>query len=263
MAAALQQRVERDARFASDVSHELRSPLMTLSASIEVMEARRDEMPERAQAALDLLVSDVARFRGSSRTCSRSAASTPGRSGSTSRTCASASSCATPSPCRRRPSVDGAASPRAERRDHQRRQSPPGAGDRQPDRQRPRLRRRRNPRSSIEDGNADAEVLTARQDRRRGPRPGRAGRGAGADLRALRPRHQCRAARGSEGAGLGLALVDEHIRLHGGRVWVEDRSDGQQGARFVIELPARMPIDYVPPSAEWRTRAVADHSGEP
>jgi signal transduction histidine kinase len=55
---------------------------------------------------------------------------------------------------------------------------------------------------------------------------------------------------GSEGAGLGLALVDEHIRLHDGRVWVEDRSDGQQGARFVIELPARMPIDYVPSSAE-------------
>ena len=55
MASALQLRVERDARFASDVSHELRSPLMTLAASVEVMEARRDEMPERAQAALDLL----------------------------------------------------------------------------------------------------------------------------------------------------------------------------------------------------------------
>ena len=48
MAAALQQRIERDARFASDVSHELRSPLMTLSASVEVMEARRHELPERA-----------------------------------------------------------------------------------------------------------------------------------------------------------------------------------------------------------------------
>ncbi|HEY3485295.1 MAG TPA: HAMP domain-containing sensor histidine kinase, partial [Ilumatobacteraceae bacterium] len=64
MAEALQRRVERDARFASDVSHELRSPLMTLSASVEVMEARRDEMPERAQAALDLLKSDVVRFSG-------------------------------------------------------------------------------------------------------------------------------------------------------------------------------------------------------
>ena len=37
---------------------------MTLSASVEVMEARRDEMPERAQAALDLLTSDVIRFQG-------------------------------------------------------------------------------------------------------------------------------------------------------------------------------------------------------
>ena len=43
---------------------------------------------------------------------------------------------------------------------------------------------------------------------------------------------------GSEGAGLGLALVDEHVRMHGGRVWVEDRADGESGARFVIELMA-------------------------
>ncbi|MFM9226274.1 MAG: sensor histidine kinase, partial [Actinomycetota bacterium] len=43
---------------------------------------------------------------------------------------------------------------------------------------------------------------------------------------------------GSEGAGLGLALVDEHVRLHRGRVWVEDRADGTPGACFIIELPA-------------------------
>ena len=44
--------------------------------------------------------------------------------------------------------------------------------------------------------------------------------------------------RGSDtGVGLGLALVNEHIRLHGGRVWVEDRPDGEMGARFVVELP--------------------------
>ena len=35
----------------------------------------------------------------------------------------------------------------------------------------------------------------------------------------------------------GLALVAEHVRLHGGRVWVEDRTDEQPGARFVVELP--------------------------
>jgi signal transduction histidine kinase len=39
------------------------------------------------------------------------------------------------------------------------------------------------------------------------------------------------------GTGLGLALVAEHVRLHGGTVWVEDGQDGR-GARFVVELPA-------------------------
>jgi signal transduction histidine kinase len=42
----------------------------------------------------------------------------------------------------------------------------------------------------------------------------------------------------SDGVGLGLALVTEHVRLHGGEVRVEDRPDGQSGARFVISLPA-------------------------
>ncbi len=64
MAAALQQRVERDARFASDVSHELRSPLTTLAASADVLQSRRDELPEKAAAAVDLLVADVGRFQG-------------------------------------------------------------------------------------------------------------------------------------------------------------------------------------------------------
>jgi two-component system, OmpR family, sensor histidine kinase MtrB len=43
--------------------------------------------------------------------------------------------------------------------------------------------------------------------------------------------------RGIDGVGLGLSLVAEHIRLHGGSVWVEDRAGDQGGARFVIELP--------------------------
>ena len=64
MVSAMQQRVERDARFTSDVSHELRSPLMTLAASVQVMESRSEELSERSQAALDLLVGDVARFQG-------------------------------------------------------------------------------------------------------------------------------------------------------------------------------------------------------
>lgn len=38
------------------------------------------------------------------------------------------------------------------------------------------------------------------------------------------------------GTGIGLSLVDRFARLHGGRVWVEDRDGG--GARFVVRLPA-------------------------
>ena len=38
-----------------------------------------------------------------------------------------------------------------------------------------------------------------------------------------------------KGTGLGLALVDEHVRMHGGSVSVTDSPFG--GARFVIHLP--------------------------
>ncbi len=39
------------------------------------------------------------------------------------------------------------------------------------------------------------------------------------------------------GAGLGLSLVTEHLRLHNGTVYVTDRVDGLLGSRFVISLP--------------------------
>jgi two-component system sensor histidine kinase MtrB len=246
MAAALQQRVERDARFASDVSHELRSPLMTLSASIDVMEARRDEMPERAQAALDLLVSDVARFRGLVEDLLEISRFDAGairlhledlRVSQFVRNAVAVSSA---------PTLEVTTSARAE--------NAIISGDRR------RLARvianlidnalaygAGQPEVSIEDGNAAPDALTHVKIAVEDHGPGvpveeralifeRFSRGVSAGQRS-----------GSEGAGLGLALVDEHIRLHDGRVWVEDRTDGQPGARFVIELPARMPVDYVPP----------------
>jgi signal transduction histidine kinase len=37
------------------------------------------------------------------------------------------------------------------------------------------------------------------------------------------------------GTGLGLALVAEHVRAHGGHTWVEDSPSG--GARFVVTFP--------------------------
>ncbi|HVA08305.1 MAG TPA: HAMP domain-containing sensor histidine kinase [Acidimicrobiales bacterium] len=59
----LQERIEREARFNSDVSHELRSPLTTLSASLEVLETDRDHLPPRSQRALQLLGADLRRFQ--------------------------------------------------------------------------------------------------------------------------------------------------------------------------------------------------------
>ncbi len=63
MVDALEQRLERDARFAADVSHELRSPLTTLVTGVELLNARRTELTPRAQQVLDLLSEDLTRFR--------------------------------------------------------------------------------------------------------------------------------------------------------------------------------------------------------
>ncbi|GAA1619635.1 HAMP domain-containing sensor histidine kinase [Kribbella sancticallisti] len=63
MVDTLQQRIERDARLAADVSHELRSPLTTLVASVDVLNARRAELHPRSRKALDLVTADLDRFR--------------------------------------------------------------------------------------------------------------------------------------------------------------------------------------------------------
>jgi two-component system, OmpR family, sensor histidine kinase MtrB len=247
MASALESRVERDARFASDVSHELRSPLMTLAASVEVMQARREEMPERAQAALDLLVADVARFQGLVEDLleiSRFDAGAirlheePLLVGEFVRQAVAVSSLAD-TPVRvdepaerlivvgdRRRLARVVANLIDNARIH-------GGGE-------VTVEVLAAPHEMVEsDTTADDEsdeggVRIVVEDH---------GPGVPVDERALIFE---RFARGgvagrrasSEGAGLGLALVDEHVRLHGGQVWVEDRSDGDAGARFVIHLPA-------------------------
>jgi signal transduction histidine kinase len=59
----LQVRIERETQFNSDVSHELRSPLTTLSNSLDVLEADATQLPERSQQALRLLGDDLRRFQ--------------------------------------------------------------------------------------------------------------------------------------------------------------------------------------------------------
>jgi signal transduction histidine kinase len=237
MAEALQQRVERDARFASDVSHELRSPLMTLSASVEVMEARRDELPERSQAALDLLSSDVARFQGLVEDLLEISRFDAGAIRLHMEELLAAEFVRQAVAVSSLPGAPVRVEPRAElaliRGDRRRlarvianlidNARAYGGGD---------------PEVSITVVDAQDEpmshILIAVEDRGPGVPEDerdlvfeRFARGGGAGRRT-----------GSEGAGLGLALVDEHVRMHGGRVWVEDRLDGEPGARFVIELMA-------------------------
>lgn len=60
---ALRARVERDARFASDVSHELRSPVTTMANAAELLDNRRAELSPQGQEALTLLLTEVDRFR--------------------------------------------------------------------------------------------------------------------------------------------------------------------------------------------------------
>jgi signal transduction histidine kinase len=233
MVARLQDRVERDARFTSDVSHELRSPLMTLAASVEVMMSRRDELTERGQAALDLLVADVARFSGLVEDLleiSRYDAGAVRLNRDELRVSELVEQAVRASSLPRSPIEIDTQSADARM-----------SGDR---------RRLARVVANLVDnarlhGGGSATVLVspaedsgshvwiAVEDNGEGVPDAdmerifeRFSRGAGASKRGA-----------SEGAGLGLALVREHVRLHGGRVWVEPRRGGVSGARFVVELP--------------------------
>jgi two-component system sensor histidine kinase MtrB len=54
MVTQLVERLERDARFASDVSHELRSPMTTLATTAAVLGQHREELSPAGQESLDL-----------------------------------------------------------------------------------------------------------------------------------------------------------------------------------------------------------------
>ncbi|MCU1352874.1 MAG: putative two-component histidine kinase [Acidimicrobiales bacterium] len=235
MAQALEARIDRDGRFASDVSHELRSPLMTLSASIEVLASRRDDMPDAsAQAAVDLMVADVGRFKQLVEDLLE-----------ISRFDAGAARLDL-SEVRLGELVTQAVSWSA---DH----DVPVQLDSELAGVVIRADKRRIVRviaNLIDNAQKYGGGATAVQLRKvpegiqiavEDAGPGvplderdlvfdRFARGVGANRRS-----------GTEGVGLGLSLVAEHVGLHKGRVWVEDRPDGEPGARFVVDLPVVWP----------------------
>jgi signal transduction histidine kinase len=234
MAQALEDRIARDERFASDVSHELRSPLMTLSASIEVLKARKDDLDERAGSALDLLVADVARFEQLVNDLLEISRLEAG---------AAELDLDAVDPSELVLHAVGAASSTAV----------PVLYDEDVAGTRVLVDKRRMVQvvanlldnakkyaggaTAVRVALVDGMVRIVVED---------AGPGVPEEVRQ---KIFDRFARGVEGGrrtldrgvGLGLALVAEHIRLHGGTVWVEDRADGQEGAAFVVELPAVTP----------------------
>lgn len=228
MVDALQGRIERDARFASDVSHELRSPLMTLASAMAVLQARRDELPVRSQTALDLLTDETSRFQRMvqdlleiSRTDGdqRELHLDEVLAGEFVERVVEAS------PYNGIPVV-----------------GPPEVLDSILSVDKRRMERvignlienaARYAGGVVEISLVDAGADLRIQIDDNGP-------GVPEDERSriferFARGTQARARASGEGTGLGLSLVSEHVALHQGKVWVEDRPGG--GARFVVQLP--------------------------
>ena len=230
MVAALQERIDQDARFASDVSHELRSPLTTLTASVSVLRNAEDDLPKRARKALDLLETDVKRFSqlvedlleisrydaGAVRLEMDETVLSEQVRSFLSRSSAAKSTLKVSS------QLEGRVVTCDSRRV---------------------IRILAN---FVENADKYAGGVVAVTIEKEGEHVligvEDAGPGVPVDeqqrifSRFSRGVHG--GARGSDtGSGLGLALAQEHARLHGGSVWVEARENGENGSRFVVSLP--------------------------
>jgi signal transduction histidine kinase len=228
MVDALESKIERDGRFASNVSHELRSPLTTLKSAVEGMRHRADHLDERSARLLALLVEEVNRFEGMVTDLlelSRMDASRPGA-------------------LRRRTltvdelvyQISGPGLPVA----------PTVIGDREALVRVDPQRTERIVANLVRNAEAHGRGVTALrviasqgririevEDHGSGVPPEERERIFERFYR--RSREAGDRGRG-DGVGLGLALVAEHVRLHDGRVWVTDADGG--GALFIVEMPS-------------------------
>ncbi len=225
MAGSLQDRIARDARFASAVSHELRSPLMTLNASIEVLQNNRSELGERSSVALDLLADDAQRFTDLIEDLleiNRYDVGTASLDAERIDLVEFVRQCIDRSPHDAELDSGGLGSLSV-------------IGDK---------RRLRQVLTNLLDNGAkygsDLRVQIAASEAGALLTVEDSGPGVPAEERTLIFDRFSRGSAGrrrgrATGSGLGLSLVAEHVSLHGGRVSVEDREGG--GARFVVHLP--------------------------
>ena len=230
-AAALEERVRTDARFAADVSHELRSPLTAMIGALDLVEDGADRLPADGQAGLALLRSEVLRFE---RLVADLLEISRADAGSEELLLEEVRPVALVEEVLARRALGGLTGAPLELGD--------GAGDvvlRADKRRLERVLGNLLDNADRHGGGATAVVVT------RGARTvcvsvDDAGPGVPEPERG---RVFERFARGAgsvrthtEGSGLGLALVARHVRALGGTVQVTDSPAG--GARFTVELPA-------------------------
>jgi two-component system, OmpR family, sensor histidine kinase MtrB len=229
MAAALEERIEREARFAADVSHELRTPLTAVAAAVEIMDRRRDQLPPQVLDAFNVLARKVGDFQHmvlDLLEISRMDAGT---------------AAVLAEPVDLRVFVRLVAS---------RNGIDPASVTVDPDVTETLWTDRRRLGQAISNVIDNASKYAGGTTAIRVCNAPRAGyvrfclddQGPGVDpdeRQAIFGRFARgdagRAAGGATGTGLGLALVAEHLRVQRGRVWVEENPSGA-GARFVIEV---------------------------
>ncbi|MGD9997345.1 MAG: ATP-binding protein [Ilumatobacteraceae bacterium] len=228
MAESLEQRIERELRFTADVSHELRTPLTAMASAVSL--ARRSELTPRARFAVDVLDEQVDHLRRLTLELLEISRIDAGVSelrlddvDIEKVTCQAMVSCNVDL-ARFRSLLDGVPTFRIDRTRYERvlanlleNADRYGGGA-----------------TCVEVARVDGNLVLTVDDAGPGVAPeerlaifGRFHRGADAQP-PDRPK----------GTGLGLALVDEHARMHGGSAWVTDSPHG--GARFVVTF-ARQP----------------------
>ena len=218
----LSARVERDRRFAADVSHELRSPLQTLAAAASVLDRRKEHLDSRTATAAGLVTDEVRRFQHlvddlltlarSDQPADRAPVDVPELARSV---------------CRERgvpPEVLSSAGPAIWSVDRRRvAQLLGNLLD-----------------NAVTHGGGVVAVRLDREGGRGSIEVDDDGPGVGPEDRPVIfdrfVRGRAAGTRGgSEGTGLGLAIVAQHAAAHGGTATVLDSPGG--GARFRVELP--------------------------
>jgi signal transduction histidine kinase len=232
MAEALEERVDREARFAADVSHELRSPLTAVMAAMEVIDRRRTELPPQVIEAFTVLSDKIDLFRQmvlDLLEISRVDAGTADMSEDV---------IDLRHLLRRVADLHGVTDVPIDMAEGvpahvvgDRRRIVQALGNIVDNARRYAGGITRVGASTPTDGWLRIEIDDAG--------PGIASEERTAVFGRFARGTAGLSAGSASGTGLGLALVVEHVRLHGGRVTVDDAPGG--GARFIIELPVVVP----------------------